>query len=576
MATVRFRPWPHARKAKAVALAATLWLAASSWLGSLHLSTGFTTSFSSVHARTGLACEKCKGRFAGSNIRVVQVARRADALVSDTDNTTIANLNGGTDEEAEAEEGCFIPEADFDNPQLIFRIKVPEGLSGRCNDIITFQGPDKKTREVRLPPSLQPGDVFTVADQSYHPVEEFPVENPILGGPKESDWIENSNRRVEAGLGSVILLICAAISLGLANWAKTAAAWLSFWQARVGPPVAPPWTAGLTAQAWVNEGLMAMFFFSVGLEIKKEMVEGSLASPKKALLPCIAALGGMIMPMAVYAAIQRLLPGGSMAGVPIPMATDIAFAMGVFYSCRKYMPKAAEPLLLALATVDDLGAILVIAVCFAHGIHWTFLCAALGILGSTALSARQGIKTSWGFLVPGVLLWYCLLRGGVNADIAGVLVAFCIPQRTMYGSEVVARLIRRWSLLSAFIILPIFALANCGVPLAGGTASGGAAVPLGIFFGLLLGKPLGIFSFSWVSIKAGLAAMPTGMGNQNLLAIGMLGSIGFTMCLFLTEHSLGGQTAAAAKLAVFAASGIGGLLSAAFMMAGKKRQTLPS
>lgn len=325
---------------------------------------------------------------------------------------------------------------------------------------------------------------------------------------------------------------------------------------------------------------MALFFFSVGLEIKKEMVEGSLASTKKALLPCIAALGGMVMPMAVYAAIQLLLPGGSMHGLVIPMATDIAFAMGVFYSCRKYMPRAAESLLLALATVDDLGAIAVIAVCFAHGIKWTYLCAAAGILGCTALSGRQGVKTSWGFLVPGVILWYCLLRGGINADIAGVMIAFCIPLRSVRGNEVVTRLVRRWSLLSAFIILPIFAFANCAVPLSVG--GGGAshlshlAVPLGIFFGLLIGKPLGIFVFSWASIKAKIAAMPAGMGNGDLFAVGLLGTIGFTMCLFLTENSLHGPTAALAKLAVFVASGLGGVLSAAYMVARKRGQSLPA
>jgi len=269
-----------------------------------------------------------------------------------------------------------------------------------------------------------------------------------------------------------------------------------------------------------------------------------------------------------------------MSGVPIPMATDIAFAMGVFYSCRKYMPRAAESLLLALATVDDLGAILMIAVCFAHSLHWTYLSVAAGILGITALSARQGERTSWVFLVPGLLLWYCLLRGGVNADIAGVLVAFCVPMRTIYGSEVVTRLIRRWSLLSAFVVLPIFALANCGVPLGGGMAGFVArhhsAVPLGVFFGLLLGKPLGIFVFSWVSIKAKLAAMPSGMGMGDLLIIGLLGSIGFTTCLFLTENSLQGYAAATAKLAVFAASGLGGLLSAACMIARKRGQSLPA
>lgn len=266
-----------------------------------------------------------------------------------------------------------------------------------------------------------------------------------------------------------------------------------------------------------------------------------------------------------------------MNGVAIPMATDIAFAMGIFYSCRRFMPRVAESLLLALATVDDLGAIVVIAVWYPRGISWNYLCTAAGILGCTALSGKQGVKNSWGFLVPGVLLWYCLLRGGINADIAGVLTAFCIPLRSIHGSEVVRRLIRRWALGSAFLVLPLFALANCCVPLhvTSMEAESGRlsqwAVPLGVLLGLLLGKPLGIFIFSWASVKAKLTAMPAGMGNQDLLAIGMLGSIGFTMCLFLIENSLQGSVAGTAKIAVFTASVLGGLLSIAFMIGGKKR-----
>jgi len=374
--------------------------------------------------------------------------------------------------------------------------------------------------------------------------------------------IGRANKVLESGLGSLLLLMAALTSLALANFGSTAPAWMAFWARPFGPTVGGH---VLTMQGWVNEGLMALFFFSVGLELKREMTEGVLASPSKAALPCIAALGGMIIPMLVYAAVNVLLPGGSMAGITIPMATDIAFAMGVFRVFSRRMPSSAAPFLLTLATVDDLGAILVIAVFFANHLKLGYLAAGAAILASAALAGRSHlIRSASGFTVPGIALWYCLLKGGVNADIAGVLMGFCVPSRTDRGGEIIARLVTRWTLACTLIILPLFALANCAIPLAcaphvgpGLMASGAVTIPLGVALGLVIGKPLGIFLFSKAGQKLGIASLPTGMTKRHLFSVGLLGSVGFTMCLFLTQTSLHGRTAQVAKLAIFGGSFLG-------------------
>ncbi|CAE8582640.1 unnamed protein product [Polarella glacialis] len=396
------------------------------------------------------------------------------------------------------------------------------------------------------------------------------VNSPsACAGQGESPFLDKINTKLEAGLGTALLLSAAAVSLVLANFGPTTKPWLDFWAIHCGPHIG---AHSLTLKGWVNEGLMSLFFFGVGLEIKKELVEGSLASPRKALLPCVAALGGMVVPMLVYYAVNLKMLGGSMAGLTIPMATDIAFAMGVISAFRNRMPAAATSFLLALATVDDLGAIAVIAVCFAGTMSANYLYAGLAsLIGAGVYGRRKSLESAMGFFVPGLTLWYCLLRGGINADIAGALLAFCVPMKSASGSEMVERLINRWSAASALIVLPLFALANCAVPLVGAGASGAGgavgsmAVPIGVGAGLLLGKPLGIFSFSWLAIRCGIATMPEGMKKRHLAIVGLLGAIGFTMCLFLIESSLTGQAAQMAKVAVFIASGVSAVGSSVLM-----------
>jgi len=224
-----------------------------------------------------------------------------------------------------------------------------------------------------------------------------------------------------------------------------------------------------------------------------------------------------------------------------------------------------------LATVDDLGVIAVIAVVFAHHICPMYLAASAAILAGTALLGRARRESSKGFILPACAMWYCLLKSGVSADIAGVLVAFCIPMRSKSGKEVLGRLAHSWSMWSSLIILPIFALANCAVPLSFSSLGGGAslatpvAVSTGIFFGLLIGKPLGIFGSSYLAIKAGIAPMPAGMTKRHLAMMGILGGIGFTMCLFLIQESMHGPLAQMSKISVFISSAASAIVGAYLM-----------
>jgi NhaA family Na+:H+ antiporter len=383
-----------------------------------------------------------------------------------------------------------------------------------------------------------------------------------------------------------MLIVATVISLTLSNIPATSAAWLSFWNVHLGPAIGGH---ALTVRGWVNEGLMAIFFFVVGLEIKQEFRIGTLATVRKALLPGIAAFGGMITPMGVYYIVQRLMGGGTMAALTVPMATDIAFAMGVLGFFRSAMPAAASAFLLTLATVDDLGAILVLAVVFASNVALPFLGAAAAITLALAVIGRAGNSDLKLFGAGGLGLWYCLLRAGVNSDIAGVLAAFCISTRAFVkdsasGEEerLTERAIKRLAPFTALFVMPLFALANTAVRFGGSAGASAAAAAAsaasvapaaGIAAGLVIGKPLGIFGFTWLADKLGMAKMPDSMNNKHLGIVGMLGGIGFTMCLLLTEVALPASMQTIPKLAILGASGAAALISAAGMAAlgsGKK------
>jgi len=384
------------------------------------------------------------------------------------------------------------------------------------------------------------------------------IGNLIMYDEDNPQWLQDLNAFLEKGFGSALLVSASFISIMIANWQPASDTWLQIWTTKVGPPVG---NEMLTARDWVNEALMALFFFSVGLEIKFEVVKGSLSTPRRALLPCIAALGGMITPMLVYALCNMIMPGGSLAGICVPMATDIAFSLGVFTIIRNHMPPIAKPFLLALATVDDLGSIAVIGVLFTGTLDPIFLVAAVATLVATDMFSGY-LDSSLSFIAPGVVVWYFLRRGGISADVAGVFVAMCVPMRNKDGEDMVEPMIQWWNPFCAIVILPIFALCNCAIRVQSATQTDEvnvAAVPIGVMAGLILGKPLGIFGFSYLSIKMGITRMPKGLESKYIFIVGMLGSIGFTMCLFLIEKSLTGMVAEYSKLAVVS----GSLISAA-------------
>lgn len=411
-------------------------------------------------------------------------------------------------------------------------------------------------------------------------IEPGPAPSPPLRAcGKLSHRLEEAAEVVEQGtVPGVMLVLATVISLTLANVPATSSAWLGFWLTHVGPHIG---SHALSIRAWINEGLMAIFFFVVGLEIKQEFRLGSLATLRKAILPCLAALGGMVTPMAIYILIQRVLPGGSLAALTVPMATDIAFAMGILGFFRSKMPLSASAFLLTLATVDDLGAILVLATCFASNVSLPFLAAAAAIFGALALIGRRGSSDLRIFSAGGFGLWYCLLRSGVNSDVAGVLAAMCISTRAMVQppngapERLTERAIRRICPFTALGVMPLFALANTAVKLgASGTAAASTAAAsaatsmtpaLGIAGGLIIGKPLGIFGFTWLADRLGLAKMPTGMDSRHLGVVGMLGGIGFTMCLLLTEVALPASMQTIPKLAVLCASGFAAAVAAGAM-----------
>ena len=289
---------------------------------------------------------------------------------------------------------------------------------------------------------------------------------------------------------------------------------------------------------------------------------------------------------------QALAPGGgSLLALTVPMATDIAFAMGILGFFRSAMPLSASAFLLTLATVDDLGAILVLATCFASHVVPGFLAAAAAVFVSLGVLGRAGSSDLRLFGAGGAGLWYCLLRSGVNSDVAGVLAAMCISTRAMVKlpsgkpERLTERAIRRLSPFTALGVMPLFALANTAVRLGGpvaatglsasaaaaaaaaaATASAASVTPaVGIAAGLLIGKPLGIFGFTWLADRFGLAKLPTGMNLKHLGVVGMLGGIGFTMCLLLTEVAITGPTQALPKLAVLISSAAAAVIAAVAM-----------
>jgi Na+:H+ antiporter, NhaA family len=286
---------------------------------------------------------------------------------------------------------------------------------------------------------------------------------------------------------------------------------------------------------WINDGLMAIFFFLVGLEIKRELVVGELSTAKQAALPVIAALGGMIVPALIYAALNWGDPV-ALRGWAIPAATDIAFAVGVLALLGPRIPAPLKIFLLALAIIDDLGAIIIIAVFYTASLSLVALgLAAVGIAALVLLNSR-GVTAIWPYVLIGLFIWVCVMESGVHATLAGVATALAVPLAPAPGhsESTLERLELALGPWVRFGVLPLFAFANAGVSLAGITlAHVTSAIPMGIALGLLVGKPVGIFAFSLAAIGVKLATKPEGSTWPQIFGVAILGGIGFTMSLFI-------------------------------------------
>lgn len=368
--------------------------------------------------------------------------------------------------------------------------------------------------------------------------------------------------RLDAAAG-VMLMMTTVLAIAFANWSVTAAGYQQFLMM----PVEMRFGAleiNKNLLLWINDGLMAIFFLLIGLEVKRELVEGTLASRQQAMLPLAAAVGGMMFPALLF-----LLFNGNdeatRAGWAIPAATDIAFAIGVLTLLGKRVPAGLKVFLLALAIIDDLGAILIIALFYTQQIFWPALGGAVLAIAALAYMNRQQVGKTSAYLLVGIVLWVCILKCGVHATLAGVIVGFFIPLRTSNGESSPATTLEHglqtWV---AFLIIPLFAFANAGIVLQGIVLEKlFSPLSLGIAAGLLIGKPLGITLFSWLTIRLGYARLPAGVHFSQIVAVSVLCGIGFTMSIFITLLAFSGGDAELityAKLGILLASGLAALL----------------
>lgn len=314
---------------------------------------------------------------------------------------------------------------------------------------------------------------------------------------------------------------------------------------------------------WVNDGFMAVFFTLIGLEVKKELFEGSLSSYKNAIFPAFAAIGGMVVPALVYWFINQDHPE-FYAGRAIPMATDIAFAVGIVALLGARVPLALKVFLLALAIIDDLGAIIVIAVFYSQDISMqALMIAGVAVIGLIILN-RFKVTSLCAYLVVGLVLWTAVLKSGVHATLAGVIIGFCVPLKGKNGERPADDLEHTLAPWCSFLILPLFAFSNAGVSLAGvGMEQLSSPLPLGIALGLIVGKAIGVFGFSYVAVLFKIASLPKGVNFKQIFAIAILCGIGFTMSMFLASlafdvSAAGEEVTSLARLGIL----IGSLISA--------------
>ena len=352
----------------------------------------------------------------------------------------------------------------------------------------------------------------------------------------------------------ILLIICTVVSLAVTN-SILGENYLSIWHAYVG---------GLSVEHWINDALMAIFFLFIGLELERELYNGELSNFKNALLPICAAIGGICLPALNHFALNN--GTATQAGIGIPMATDIAFALGVLALLGSRVPASLKVFLTALAVMDDLGAIIVIAIFYTAELSIRYLVGALAVWALLVCLNRFGrVMNLIPYLLGGALMWFLMLKSGVHATIAGVLLAFAIPFSAKEDDEESPshRLEHFLHKPVAFVILPIFALANTAIVIgAGWTQDLATANSAGIIGGLLLGKPLGIMLLSFIAVSFGISRLPLDLGWRHVFGAGLLGGIGFTMSIFITNLAFTGNADVinASKMAILLASLTAGII----------------
>lgn len=371
-------------------------------------------------------------------------------------------------------------------------------------------------------------------------------------------------------VGGMVLLAATAVALLLAN-SPAAGLYHATRDFEIGSAALH---LDLSIGDWAKDGLLAIFFFVAGLELKRELVVGELSNIKSALLPVIAAIGGMIVPAVLAFSIGHGTPGAHAAWA-IPVATDIAFALGVLSLTGSWMPTAARVFLLSLAVVDDLGAIVVIAVLFTEGLSVLALLAAVVLCVAYWYLQRKRITTPWLYVPLAVATWIAVHTSGVHATIAGVALGLLtrVKRDPHEPASPAMRLEHRLQPWSAGLIVPVFAFFAAGVPVNGEAlaAIGADRVAVAVIIGLVVGKLIGIFGSSFLAVKLGIGAKPDSVQWRDMAALAMLGGVGFTVSLLITDLSLAGAAAERAKAAVLIASGIASLLAAmALLRRGRK------
>ena len=350
--------------------------------------------------------------------------------------------------------------------------------------------------------------------------------------------------------GGLVLIGCTILSLTLAN-SNFGADYHHFWQTQF---------AGHSVEHWINDGLMTIFFLLIGLELEREIYQGELSKIKDALLPIFGALGGMFVPAGIFLIFNYGTTTQSGAG--IPMATDIAFALGILSLLGNRVPTSLKVFLTALAVIDDLGAIIIIAIFYTKTLLWTNIFIALGIFALLLMFNRMKVRNLIPYLIGGIAMWYFMLHSGVHATITGVLLAFAIPFGN--GDEKSTSYILQHFLHKpvAFIILPIFALANTAIVFSGNISQTLTENnSLGIALGLIVGKPLGIFILTFLAVTFGLCKLPTDLNWKSIFGVGLLAGIGFTMSIFVTLLAFDSETIINnSKLVILISSLTAGLL----------------